>query len=713
MDLATLVLDSTIALKADEVADGLAGDDATRVAGDDATRDPATSAFTCGVCRRVFQKETHLGRHIIGVDRCRTSVQLAAQAQRAKCTKRARSSVGVTRSVALRRVASINTNQGGVLCLRGAAPAELLCMMDRIMTECTLDGTRPDGVVGSDTLEEWLELEDRATRFRIPLGVQTDVVALLKEWLEASLKGGVEPILRSLPHAPELPQLVDIAASDADDINLILGRSCVRESCQAVSSHGSLPLHRDLDVADLPRGACTIAVIVLLCDIDDDTGFTRVFANSRGVVARRAGCTNKISWDPRVQTQRARHVLSNGDHVVVDCKGKRGDVFMFDACNLHEVIGAGVRDDGAASRSRRVLLFDIWTCAMMEQSTRWTTDRACVLTIRPPPIHAQDAASSDAPNRVQDAAASGAPTHAQDAAASDAECVPDAQRIPDAECAPLPATSVGDVPRAVAQHRRQQVSLAHAQQENVAILKQTWPTMTCKERAKWREVKSTMVRSEQFDQDACETLEAFLRQHWPEGATCLVHPDLPIRITGFGSYARTLVDHDAKLQAQQTLYATRARPHQWHCQLQWLRKLAPGFLVLENAVIKWLNSNFSVTCNLAGCQILKQTRQSCASTTFDLHQDTEDDDRYPNVRYSAIIKLSAQHLWEPASQMKVAGTTHNFAYGASRGATAIFLGELYHQGLPHVSSNPCLKLAFHFSPMSDAERRMRRGEPSL
>ena len=670
-----------------------------------ATEDRRTT-FTCVACHRLFSSQRRLAQHTAT---CRVTGDSPRKRARAVDVQGSRTG--------LRRAASINVNQGGVLCLRNAAPAALLQFMDRLMDAALLEGPSMHGA-RSTTLCGWLEHEKRSARIRIPLGGDAQLVSLLKEWLESALRGSVEPILRSLPHVPELPQQVDIAAFDADDINLIVGRTCPHARS---SSHGSLPLHRDVDVADLSRGACIIAVIVLLDDVDTDTGYTRVYANSRKVQARSSTSTTDSAWDPQTQTQRAKQILSGGNYVTVDCKGRKGDVFMFDASNLHEVIGASVR----ANACRRVLLFDLWTCTMIEQSTRWTTDRALVL--RPilcshehdSPAGALASAPTDSPGAPVDdspaatdaraPAAADPPPPASDSDNSHGALVTDSPAIAPTGSQRDDDASVSKAVTAYARHQHQQYSLAYAQQANVALISEMFPAMTLKERGKWLEVKTTLVCSVRFDQNDCLVLETFLSQHWPEGATGLQHSELPIPISGFGSYGRTLHVHDCNLQKEQTLCAERAKAHQWHCPLQWLRTHAPGFRELESDASKWLCRNVGVHCDTAACQLLRQSRASCSSTTFDLHQDTE---AFPSTRYSVIVKLSAQQPWEPASQMQVAGTAQRFAYGASRGAAAIFLGALFHRGVPHMSSKPCLKIAFHFAPISDAERRMRRGERS-
>ena len=88
-----------------------------------------------------------------------------------------------------------------------------------------------------------------------------------------------------------------------------------------------------------------------------------------------------------------------------------------------------------------------------------------------------------------------------------------------------------------------------------------------------------------------------------------------------------------------------------------------------------------------------------SSSSFDVHQDTEECEF---VEHSVVVKLTADVMCEPPSQMRVLGAARPFSYGAEAGAAGTFQARLHHASVPPATDREHLKIAFFFRSATPA-----------
>ena len=201
--------------------------------------------------------------------------------------------------------------------------------------------------------------------------------------------------------------------------------------------------------------------------------------------------------------------------------------------------------------------------------------------------------------------------------------------------------------------------------------------------------------------DACAR---FLKQQWMDGA--LVLPSKKgFKIRGYSTYAKTLDAHDSEEQRTHTLLFTPGT-------LPVLRVHVPGFEAIEAELALWLLSRFDTFVELHSAHALRQSPETLKSTTFGVHQDTEDE---PSILYTVVVKLTADEPDEVPSEMRVVGASEHFRYGAAAGSSGCFKASLHHASVKPSSEREHLKIAFFYKASTNrrAERAARAREEQL
>lgn len=197
------------------------------------------------------------------------------------------------------------------------------------------------------------------------------------------------------------------------------------------------------------------------------------------------------------------------------------------------------------------------------------------------------------------------------------------------------------------------------------------------------------------DADACAR---FLQQQWLDGALVLPN-QRGFKIRGYSTYAKTLDAHDSEEQRTHTLLFTPAT-------LPVLRVHVPGFEAIEGELALWLLSRFDTFVELHSAHALRQSPETLKSTTFGVHQDTEDE---PSILYTVVVKLTADAPEEPPSEMRVVGAPEHFRYGPAAGSSGCFQAALHHASVKPSSEREHLKIAFFYKASTNrrAERSAR------
>ena len=142
--------------------------------------------------------------------------------------------------------------------------------------------------------------------------------------------------------------------------------------------------------------------------------------------------------------------------------------------------------------------------------------------------------------------------------------------------------------------------------------------------------------------DAAAACAAYLNERWVDGVLTLGDGSVA---TGYANYHKTLDAHDARQQQLHTLLFPNT-------MMAALRTELPGFQAMEETLTRWLESMFSRPLELYYAHAIRQGPDCLRSTSFDVHQDTED---FDFIEYSLVVKLTADRPGEPPSEMRVVG----------------------------------------------------------
>ncbi|KAL3915650.1 MAG: hypothetical protein SGPRY_007138 [Prymnesium sp.] len=169
---------------------------------------------------------------------------------------------------------------------------------------------------------------------------------------------------------------------------------------------------------------------------------------------------------------------------------------------------------------------------------------------------------------------------------------------------------------------------------------------------------------------------------------------------GYATYGKTLSAHDAGEQRKHTLLMT-------HSLLPAIRKEMAGFSEMEAFLTSWLHQTYGVVVELYFAHGLRQSPSTLTSTGFDVHQDNEE---FPFIEFTIVVKLTPDSPGGPPSQMRVLGAPINFTYGPEAGSSAAFRARVFHASVaPSAEASEHLKLAFFFRSSIKGERRAKRG----
>jgi hypothetical protein len=197
-----------------------------------------------------------------------------------------------------------------------------------------------------------------------------------------------------------------------------------------------------------------------------------------------------------------------------------------------------------------------------------------------------------------------------------------------------------------------------------------------------------------------ELCAQYLERHWTDGR--LILPDGQ-RCFGYGTYTKTLNQHDSEQQRLHTLLLTSAL-------LPAVRAHVPGFSAMEESLLALLQQRCGSVFELFYAHGLRQGPDTLRSTGFSVHQDTED---FDFIDYSIVCKLTPDDDGEPPSKMSVVGAEQPFIYTGAAGSGGLFRSRLYHSSVAPESRRQHLKVAFFFRENRRGERAVKRAHAAL
>lgn len=213
-----------------------------------------------------------------------------------------------------------------------------------------------------------------------------------------------------------------------------------------------------------------------------------------------------------------------------------------------------------------------------------------------------------------------------------------------------------------------------------------------------RDEGSTGAASIAVKRKSAKDCATYLNEHWKNGE-CRIGSTVA---RGFSTWKLVRGVHDRKAQLKHTLLLTR--PMLDHCRVG-----LPGFQDMEQTLCDFLKRLTKEEYVLDNAHGLRQGPgpEFESSTAFDVHRDDYED---PDIKYTVIIKLTADKKDEPCSSFRVIGARSDFFYKPKEGDGAAFRAGLYHQSLPVPEGGGIhLKLAFFFKKESK-RRGMTRPE---
>ena len=192
--------------------------------------------------------------------------------------------------------------------------------------------------------------DPRKGKVMVPLADDAALSELLDKLLEAELTPHLEAMFA---HGDicDVPRFA-VGTTVPGDIVAVGQRSAPlgRPSCRRAD--GSVHLHRDIQPTHIQKGGAIYGVVLLLGEVTEATGCTVIYGGSQ-----------EVQWHVK-NRRRARDCITACSKTFAT--GKRGDMFVFDVCNLHEVIAAT-----AGAGWRCVCIFDLVTPDIMKVGTTW------------------------------------------------------------------------------------------------------------------------------------------------------------------------------------------------------------------------------------------------------------------------------------------------------------------------------------------------------
>jgi hypothetical protein len=203
------------------------------------------------------------------------------------------------------------------------------------------------------------------------------------------------------------------------------------------------------------------------------------------------------------------------------------------------------------------------------------------------------------------------------------------------------------------------------------------------------------VRPVQVSEICAQECAEYLAKHWGRsvlGGLKLYDDELQAAyvLYGFNEYYQTLGEFSSNQQRKHTLRVTKEL-------LPMVRERLPGFHAIELELVDWLRRHFGTRVELLEAHGLRQGPKTRGSTIFSNHKDTEE---YPEVLYTAVVKLTSDVPKEPPSAMHIVGHAVDFEYEPTAGAGGVFLADLYHMSVAPKSKNEHLKMTYFFKVAS-------------
>jgi len=180
-------------------------------------------------------------------------------------------------------------------------------------------------------------------------------------------------------------------------------------------------------------------------------------------------------------------------------------------------------------------------------------------------------------------------------------------------------------------------------------------------------------------------LVMYLEEHWADGELKMCTKALTKRAHGFANYQKVLEDPlNSEAQRLNTILLPSA-------QLNMARMILPGFSNMEMTLLSRIRNIYGVDVELFSAHFLRQGPLS--STTFDVHQDTEE---FDFIAFTVVVKLTADVEGEPPSAMRVVGASRHFHYSPKAGSAGLFAASLHHASVRAESQRDHLKAVYFF-----------------
>ena len=195
--------------------------------------------------------------------------------------------------------------------------------------------------------------DPRKGKVMVPLADDVLLSGLLDKLLQVELIPHLEAMFAHGPYGDscDVPRFA-VGTTVPGDIVAVGQRLSLLDRPSCRRADGSVHVHRDIQPTQIRKGGAIYGVVLLLGAVTGATGCTVIYEGSQ-----------EVEWDES-HRRRARVFIKSASKTFAT--GKRGDMFVFDVCNLHEVIAAT-----AGAGWRRVCIFDLVTPDIMKVGTTW------------------------------------------------------------------------------------------------------------------------------------------------------------------------------------------------------------------------------------------------------------------------------------------------------------------------------------------------------
>jgi hypothetical protein len=507
-----------------------------------------------------------------------------------------------------------------------------------------------------------LAKDPRKGKIMVPLAGDSVLCDQLERLISQDLRGDACAIFHEgrVGKVPMDDPHFELARAKAPDSVAVGSRLAPTARTLCKKADGGVHLHRDLESSDLPLGGVIVSAVLLLADVTEETGCTEFFLGTAAVPVR---------------VFRGEDFVKSGGFQRVLGTGKRGDLFLFNPCIVHRVVGAT-----HTGMLRSVVLFDLVTDQF---GTSWGKREHLVY---PYPNVATTAAYNDPMKRV---ALPARPDDDLTAAALEPcqpyVCTPDDETM---DVVQHDETDMASHEPSGGRNAAEEL-ISSAVAVDVATSARALLLLS-------GAAASTVIRIQVPSAAAADCLK-HLAASWSGGVLPLGRAHSAgsskgrsQKATGYQLYGKTLGPHNCVGQRANTLYFPESL-------LPSVRAVLPGFAIMEGFAAQQLQQIYSLLelPTLVLSHVLRQGPAHAGSTAFSDHRDDEDD---PNISYSVIVKLSEDDPGCHPSQMRLCRDgTAVFNYGRTAGSSAVFEAAEEHASvvLPP-NATEVVKLALFF-----------------